>query len=121
MTEVLLFVLAYGVSVVVAIPFTFGWSWLLHYLIEQGNVPAAKRIKWIPLLIGILERAVITTLVGWAISGAAAFIVGWMALKTVGDWEGMKSGTPDGRARFFVGLLGSLMSVIFGVIGRASC
>ncbi len=113
----ILILLGYTVSVIVAIPFTFGWSWLLHHLIEDKNVPPPARIKWIPLMIGILERALITTVVGWDLPGSAVFVIGWMVLKTAGSWQDLQSGTPDSRARFSVGLLGTLLSVLFALIG----
>ncbi len=113
----LLILLGYAVSVVIAIPFTFGWSWLLHHMIEGKSLPPPVRIKWIPLLIGLLERAIITTLIGWDIPGTATFIIGWIALKSAGAWIDMRNGAAHSRARFYVGLLGTLLSLLFALIG----
>jgi len=41
-------------------------------------------MPWIAPTIGVIERAVFTTLVGWEVSGSAAFISVWIATKTIG-------------------------------------
>lgn len=115
----LFILLGYFISVFVAVPFTFGWSWLLHKLL-RGDQPKETQppvVAWIPVFIGILERAVITTLVGWGIAGEGMFIVGWLALKSVADWQSLRSPETLARTRFFVGLLGSLLSLLFGLAG----
>ena len=111
---------AYTISVLVAIPVTYFWSSLLHKAVlhsRQQDEKEAERISWIPLLVGIFERAIITTLVGWNVSGAAGFIGTWIAIKSAGGWTTWSKGTTYGRATLFVGLLGSALSVAFALLG----
>ena len=110
----------YGISIIVGLPVTYLWSSILYRQLRKYRTDTesqADRIWWIPLAIGILERAIITTLVAFAISGAAGFISGWVAVKSAGGWASWSKGTTYGRATLFVGLLGSAMSILFGLIG----
>jgi hypothetical protein len=115
--RILFVALSYSVSVVLAIPFTFGWSWLLHHLTDDRNLPSPARNRWGPFLIGVLERAVVTTIVGWDLPGSAVYVIGWMALKHAGCWWDLKDGGKASREKFQVGLLGTLLSVLFAVAG----
>jgi hypothetical protein len=121
MSEWLLkYLLGYSLSVVVATPVTYWWSRFLHRAIQNRrtpNDPEAERILWIPLMLGIFERAIITTLVGWKVPGTAGFIGAWVAVKSAGGWASWSKGTTYGRAVFFIGLLGSAMSVLFALAG----
>jgi len=66
---------------------------------------------------GIVERIIYTIMVGRSISGAAGFIGAWVTIKAIGGWAkwGGTGSTPYTRAVFTVGLLGSALSVIFGL------
>ncbi len=72
---------------------------------------------WLSVVVGMVERTVITALVAWSIPGTAAFIGAWVATKMAGGWSSWSSGTVYARSMLFVGLLGSLLSVLFAVIG----
>lgn len=112
--------LAYGLSVFAAMPVTFLWSRFLHKLVrpyKTGRDRQAERIWWIPLAVGVLERAIITTLVGSKVPGTAGFIGAWVAVKSAGGWLSWSKGTTYGRATLFVGLLGSAMSLLFAIVG----
>jgi hypothetical protein len=114
------YLLGYGLSVVVATPVTYWWSRFLHRAIQDHrtpNDPEAERIPWIPIMLGIFERAIITTLVGWKVPGTAGFIGAWVAVKSAGGWASWSKGTTYGRAVLFIGLLGSAMSVLFALAG----
>jgi hypothetical protein len=114
------YLLGYSLSVVAALPVTFLWSWLLHKLVAKHKTAEdtqAERVLWIPLLMGVFERAIITTLVGWQVPGTAGFIGAWVAVKSAGGWSSWSKGTTYGRAVFFTGLLGSAMSILFAVFG----
>ena len=114
------YLLGYGLSVVVATPVTYFWSWFLHRAIQNHrtpNDPEAERIRWIPLMLGIFERIIITTLVVGKVSGTAAFIGTWVMVKSVGGWASWSKGTTYGRAVLMIGLLGSAMSVLFALAG----
>ena len=67
-----IYFIGYGLSVVVATPVTYLWSWILHKYVQKlprtCEDKEAKRILWIPLVLGIFERVIITTLAGWKIT-----------------------------------------------------
>jgi hypothetical protein len=75
----------------------------------------AIRVIWIPIMMGILERAIITTLVGWKVPGTAGFIGTWAAIKTVGGWAMWSKGTVYGRSVLFAGLMGSALSFLIAI------
>lgn len=76
------------------------------------------RILWIPIVIGIVERTIITTMIAWNISGTAGFIGAWVAIKSAVGWQmwARKSTTYE-RTVLFAGLIGSAVSVLFALIG----
>ena len=104
-----------------AIPVTWLWVWVLDRYIDRFRYGAEKASRrWLlPVTMGIIERIVYTILVGYCVTGAAGFIGAWVTIKAVGGWakwSGDQS-TDYTRAAFTVGLLGSALSVIFGVVG----
>lgn len=103
---------------IVAVPATLLWSVGLHsalglYLTTKDK--KADRIWWIPLLVGFFERAVIALLIGWQIPGAAGFIGAWVIGKSGGGWSGWGKKSLYDRGLFFIGLLGSALSILFGI------
>jgi prepilin signal peptidase PulO-like enzyme (type II secretory pathway) len=118
------YVAAYGLSVVVGALVTIAAWWLLHKLLSKVHTQPEDKLGafgacplWIPPTIGVVERVLYTTLVGWNVSGAAAFIGAWVTIKALGGWQAVNKGTGYGRAAFFVGLIGSALSVLFGIVG----
>ncbi len=104
---------AYIFSAFLAAPITWGWSKFLFWMLDK-RIPANKsteRIEWIPIIVGIFERAIVTTLVIWTPKLTTAFIGGWMALKVAGGWGLLKEPTTRNRATFFIGLLGNVVSL----------
>ena len=75
-----------------------------------------------PWLTGVIERLFFTVLVGLAISGAPAAMIGWLALKLATNWN-----HPDWKdkanARTFAlsALLGGLVSMFFALLGGLVC
>jgi len=114
--------LGYVISVLVGIPVTLVWSEFLHAKIQKyrtGEDEGGERVGWIPLLIGVFERMIITTFFIFSVSGTAGFIGAWIAVKSAGGWASWNKGTTYGRATLFVGLLGSAMSISFAFLGNA--
>lgn len=114
------YLVGYGISLLGGLVVTYIWSAFLHSRLRKyghQTEPEAQRIWWIPLLVGVLERAIITTMVAFKISGAAGFIGAWVAVKSAGGWASWSKGTTYGRAVLFAGLLGSAMSILFGLTG----
>lgn len=101
---------------------TFIFSYGLHRSIEgfakRENKAPAERLVWMPLLMGLIERALYTILVGNAVSGAASFIGAWVTIKAVGGWANWsKDGSLYGRALFSTALMSSAVSAFFGIWG----
>ncbi len=120
-----IYLFSYFIIGIFAIPCTLLWSKLLFRLIKKYKEEKDRKLEeekgqptrvwWIPFLVGIFERAIITTMVGWNIPGTAAFIAGWTGLKLAGGWNTWNIGTRYGRSVFFVGLLGSALSIVFAL------
>ncbi|HME42316.1 MAG TPA: hypothetical protein VKF36_04450 [Syntrophorhabdales bacterium] len=115
------YLVGYLVCGIIAVPVL--WLWW-RYLIRRTECTrgreqeSAPRIAWFPIMTGIFERLIYTTLVGFEVSGAAAFVGAWVTIKAIGGWvTWSKDSTPYGKALFFSGLLGSAMSLLFGVAG----
>ena len=116
------YVWAYILSVAIGGVGTYPIGRLLHYFADKvppvPGVDVPKTLMpWIAPTIGVIERAVFTTLVGWEVSGSAAFISVWIATKTIGGWGNWNRGTAHGRAALLVGLMLSALSALFGIIG----
>lgn len=90
----------------------------MHSVKTDEDITADRLVPlWIPIAIGVFERVIITTLVGWSVPGAASFVGAWIAVKAAGGWSGWSKDTAYGRGMFFVRLLGSALSVGFAVAG----
>jgi hypothetical protein len=114
------YVIGYSVSILVAIPVTWLWARMLHHLIRNLDgceASALESVPWAPVLIGIFERAMITTMIAWSVSGSGSFIGAWLAIKSAGAWSWWGRDTPYGRATFFIRLLGSSVSILFALCG----
>ena len=114
------YLVGYSLSVIVAMPVAYYWSSFLHGAVQRLRTESdaeAERVPWIPLTVGVLERAIITTLVGWNVSGSAGFMGAWVAVKSAGGWASWSKGTTYGRSILFVGLLGNAVSILFAVAG----
>jgi len=102
----------------VAIPATLLWAVGLHKALACYATSADKkadRIWWIPLLVGVFERAIIGLLIGWQVPGAAGFIGAWVIGKSGGGWSGWGKKSKYDRGLFFIGLLGGTLSLLFGI------
>ena len=99
------------------------WKWV-QYLIGQTEkvrapgVDPAPRVQKFPVMTGIIERIIYTTVIGFDVSGAGAFIGAWITIKAIGGWASWsKDQTVYGKSLFFSGLLGSAMFAVFGIFG----
>jgi hypothetical protein len=113
-------IIGYLISVIVGIPITYIWSEFLHGKVISYRTKEdakAERVLWIPILVGVFERLIITTFIIFSVSGTAGFIGAWIALKSAGGWATWSKGTTYGRSVFFIGLLGSAMSVSLAILG----
>ncbi len=107
---------------------TFPVWWLLHWLATRiGKRRAWKeptdavKTPWFPVLIGISERLFFCILIAFAISGVGGAIGAWIAVKFAAGWSRIQTGEPWARMLGFVGLMCSLFSLVFAVLGGLVC
>ena len=85
----------------------------------EGEPPWAHVPEWLSgLAVGMVERVFFTTIIAVNLSGTAIAMIGWTALKGAAYWNTFGN---QYRAHAFVGLLGSLISMLFSVIGAFIC
>ena len=88
--------------------------YLLHKALDWQIGPdltkTTERIWWVPMLMGIVERAIVVTLILWAPKVVTGFIGGWMLLKIAGGWGLLKDPTTRNRSTNFIGLMGNVIS-----------
>jgi len=78
----------------------------------------AERIPRQPYIIGILERVFFTVMVAFNISGVGTAILTWMLIKMLTGWNRIAGhGETWRRMLAFTGLLSSMISLFFAVIG----
>ena len=115
------YVWGYLVSIIGGGIFTAISSKITHSLLKKHKSqidPDIESICWIPVTIGVLERLLITTVVGFNVPGAASFMAAWVAVKALHGWG--RSKEDDSifiRGKLFVGFINSLFSMIFGLAG----
>jgi hypothetical protein len=107
----------------------------LQYDMSGMNLAEREVPAW---LMGILERLFFTVLITFNISAAAAAVMGWLAIKMATDWNRIRIiyGDPtsgavprslkakdEAKLRVFAvsGLLGSLLSMFFALVGGLIC
>lgn len=78
-------------------------------------------VKPFPVLIGISERLFFTLLVAFQVTGVAGGIIAWIGVKMAVGWGAVKEGRTPHRALAFTGLLSSLVSLLFAVVGGLIC
>src|SRR5262249_27762180 len=104
------YIAGYTFSVLLGIPLSWLCWWLLHRGVEKyvdkiaddkgAAEKMAPRVFWLPFLLGLFERSMATTLIGFSVSGGASFLATWMAIKAAGGWTewGRGNSTPYTRA-----------------------
>ena len=80
--------------------------------------PAAGTPGWIPVLTGVVERLFFTIAIAFDSSVSAAAMIGWCALKGAAHWN---SFTEEAKPHTYLGFMGTLVSMIFAVIGGLWC
>lgn len=111
------FVTALLASVVLGIPVTFLWSELLHYCFLPSD--PSPRGRWPSMIFGVLERALLTTLILWLPIAAGGFVGAWLIVKAILGWADL--GGPnaitrhEGRIRYSVALFGNMASILWAV------
>lgn len=108
-------VAALFLSVVVGGLISYLWIELLYWFLNRdlASEPDANtdRIWWVPMIVGMVERGIATTLMIWTPNLLVGFIAGWMALKVAGGWGLLKEPTKRNRSTNAIGLLGSVISL----------
>jgi len=76
-----------------------------------------ERVPFLPVLVGILERLVFTLLIVCNVSASGAFIGTWILAKIVTGWNRYTRAEVQFRMTAFAGLIGSIISLLFAVLG----
>lgn len=110
--------LAYAVSVIGGAVATYVvveglYCWLRQRRIVSKTDP--ERLPPLLALLGMLERAVITTFVIYTPTIVPTFIGGWVLLKFAGGWGRFKGESLKNRVVFTVFLVGNIISIAFAV------
>lgn len=114
--------MGYGFSLVISSPIVFLFWKYLHNRVDKdptkGN-KVADKTTWLPIVTGIVERFIYTTLIAFSVSGAASFIGSWITIKAIGGWAAWanKDATRYTRSVFVVGLLCSGISALLAIFG----
>ena len=109
--------LVYAISVLGGIPLGWGLTKLLSLGVRNQAEKTAERVWWmIPLLLGIYERAICTTLVLLAPNVLPGFVAGWVLLKLAGGWGPLlKNPTLAVRSFYLISILGSTTSIAWAI------
>jgi hypothetical protein len=82
---------------------------------EPGDIPL-KRVPKLPRLMGYVERALVFIVVVWAQQSAGTAIAGLLAVKMVGGWGSIKTGTTRARASYSISLICGLISIMTALV-----
>ena len=119
-------ILGLGVSVVGgALVIYFVAKWLHDWVIckakalgqEFSSEQLPLRVPSMPVWIGILERLAYTLLIVSNVSASAAFIGTWILAKILTGWNRYQSPGVHFRMLAFSGLLLSILSLLFALLG----
>jgi hypothetical protein len=92
-------------------------SGLTAILQKRGLVKRThQRVWWLVAMVGMAERAIVTTLLIWAPPLTAGFVGGWVLLKFAGGWTRYKEPSVENRAIFMVAMLGNVLSIGWAVL-----
>jgi len=113
------FLSALLISVIGGIPVTLAWSEFCHWINRKSHHDPKPdpRYRWLSFTFGVLERAMLTTLVLWLPTAVGGFAGAWLIVKSVVGWADFikKQEEHEGRARFSVTLFGSLVSFLWAI------
>ena len=103
----------YGLSVLVGVLPAWGFVTALSWRINRAIEAKPTLIWWgLPLILGLTERTVVTTLMLFTPGLTAGFTGGWVVLKLAGNWGALvKDRAPEHRGAYLVSLLGSVISI----------
>jgi hypothetical protein len=77
---------------------------------QRLNWKTTDSVWWLSALVGMFERAVVTTLVIWVPSLTATFIGAWVLLKFAGGWGRFKESSLHIRSIHMCALIGNVLS-----------
>jgi hypothetical protein len=118
-----------GVSLILGSLVTWGVWKGLHSFYEDTverkgwDVEKSKieKIPRYPFITGILERVMFTLLIAFQVPGVGGGIFAWVGIKMVTGWGRVSGGETPYRMLAFTGLLSSLTSMLFAVVGGLIC
>ena len=91
-------------------------DWVRKKVGNKKELP--ERVPFpLPMVIGIVERLIFTILLACDVSASGAFIGTWILAKIVTGWNRYTKPEVEFRMIAFVGLLGSMISLLFALLG----
>jgi hypothetical protein len=116
---------AFAMSIGAGALVTLVWSETVHRSVERKfkglEYPEITRITWMPAMIGVLERALVTTFAIWLPMALGPFMGAWIVAKAAGGWLLIPPGgeapkfNDYKRARNSAGLMASVVSLGWAV------
>ncbi len=80
-----------------------------------------EKIPLYPFIVGILERVIFTIMIAFQVSGVGGAIFAWVGIKLVTGWNRLVGGDVSKRMLAFTGLISSLISLFFAILGGLIC
>jgi hypothetical protein len=94
------------------------WVDFMRRGFDKNYDPTVRRTHRLNWSIGILERAICTTLVIWTPSLVPGFVGGWITLKFAANWKMRHEGDPEMDAR---NRLASLVGMVISFTVAIAC
>lgn len=118
-------ILGFGVSLLLGSLVSAKFSAFLHAraLLEAAakgltfKEGYADRVTFFPRWIGVLERIFFTVVIAFAIPGVGGLVGSWIIVKMLSGWNRAQEPGAQYRMLAFAGLMGSLTSLFFGIVG----
>jgi hypothetical protein len=99
---------------IVTLAWSEGWHWYLRWKFPTV-FKTRDGLRPIGITIGLIERGLITTLVVFMQPAVGPFAGAWIVVKAAAGWGSLKNDTLPSRSRYYVTLLGSLVSIFWAI------
>lgn len=105
-------------AVVLGMPVTYGWAQTSHYFLRRRfptELADDKRVIWLAIVTGMLNRTLLTTLAIWMPQAAGPVLAAIIAVQAVLGWGRFDKDAVAGRARYNVSMLNVIFSLTWAV------
>jgi hypothetical protein len=111
---------ALAASIVLGAVFTFLWAEFSYYLrrrkfpVTEAD-PEAERGRWTSAIMGILQRAFLTTIVIWLPMSTGPIAATLIVVNVAVGWGRYDTKSLEGRSRYTVSLMNGIVSVFWAI------